>query len=280
MTYEGGSKNLGTVFTIKTDGSEYKVLYSFGTGTNDGAFPYGSLILSGGTLYGTTYEGGQSNTGTVFAIGTNGTGYTNLYSFKGGTDGQNPPDGLALGGSILYGTTYEGGADGYGSVFSISTNGTNYSILHSFTGGSDGAYPYTKVFVSGKNLYGTTYEGGADDYGTLFTLKTTGKGFKVLHKFTDGPDGAYPANGVVVAGGKVYGMTYEGGIGGYGNIFDVSTAGSGFKVLHDFGSGTTNSAYPYQNTLILSGSILYGTTYYGGTASGDGYGTIFSLDLR
>src|SRR5258706_165598 len=92
-------------------------LYSF-TGTSAGAGPVGGLILSGETLYGTTYYGGSSGNGTVFAVNTDGTGFTNLHSFTY-SDGANPSAGLALTANMLYGTTEYGGNMQHGTVFAI-----------------------------------------------------------------------------------------------------------------------------------------------------------------
>ncbi len=109
-------------------------LYSFtalaGNGTNsDGAYPSAGLILSGNTLYGTTYAGGTNGSGTVFAVNTDGTGHTNLYSFAGyPSGGAGPYAGLILSGNTLYGTTSEGGSYNSGTVYAVSTNGTGFML--------------------------------------------------------------------------------------------------------------------------------------------------------
>jgi uncharacterized repeat protein (TIGR03803 family) len=99
---EGGSLGFGTIFAINTNGSNFTTLHSFTNG-NDGAYPFVGLILSGSTLYGTTDEGGTYGNGMIFAINTNGLGFTNLYSFTGGSDGDQPMSGLILSGNTLYG---------------------------------------------------------------------------------------------------------------------------------------------------------------------------------
>ncbi len=143
-TSAGGGFGWGTVFAVSNDGTGFATLHSFTAlpgpysgnygGTNgDGAAPYAGVILSGNTLYGTTHLGGRSGFGTIFAINTDGTGFTNLYSFtelhafSGGSsspstnsDGANPYAGLILSGNTLYGTAYDGGASGYGTVFSLA----------------------------------------------------------------------------------------------------------------------------------------------------------------
>src|SRR6266568_4754674 len=92
------------------------------------------LILSGNTLYGTASGGGSSGVGTVFAINTDGTGFTTLHSFAGRGDGANPLAGLILSNNVLYGTAAGGGSSGNGTVFKVSTDGTGFTNLYSFTG--------------------------------------------------------------------------------------------------------------------------------------------------
>jgi uncharacterized repeat protein (TIGR03803 family) len=124
----GGSAGNGTVFAINKDGTGLTNLHSFAAGVgyfpaitnSDGTYPAPQLILSGNILYGTALYGGRSGSGALFAINTDGTGFTNLYSFSGGTDGANPFAGLVLSGSALYGTASAGGFLGNGTVFSLS----------------------------------------------------------------------------------------------------------------------------------------------------------------
>jgi uncharacterized repeat protein (TIGR03803 family) len=143
----------------------------------DGTYPSAGLVLSDGTLYGTTEEGGSSGVGTVFSITTNGSDFTVLHSFSSVTnDGVNPVAALFLSGKVLYGTTVEGGAFGQGIVFSIDTDGSNYTELHSFgeSGTGDGSDPNAPVILVGNSLYGTTISGGAYSYGTVFGLQISG----------------------------------------------------------------------------------------------------------
>jgi uncharacterized repeat protein (TIGR03803 family) len=169
-TYRGGSLGNGTVYKINMDGTGYAIIHNF-TNTPDGANPQGDLVLNGNLLYGTTCNGGGSGSGTVFVINTNGTGCTILYSFTNLPDGANPEAGLLLIGTTLYGTTCFGGTSGYGTVFEINTNGTNYAVLHSFLGSpSDGARPDGNLITGNGILYGTTSAGGIHAAGTIFTL--------------------------------------------------------------------------------------------------------------
>jgi uncharacterized repeat protein (TIGR03803 family) len=137
----GGTFGDGTVFAASTNGVFFTNLYSF-TGGIDGSEPHAGLTLLGETLYGTTLAGGASSNGTLFAINTDGSGFTNLYSFTGGGDGASPQTDLILSGNILYGTAASGGSAGDGTVFSytlpqpqlaISRSGTNVILTWSAT---------------------------------------------------------------------------------------------------------------------------------------------------
>jgi len=133
--------------------------------------------MSGGTLYGTTVNGGSNHNGVVFAINTGSSGFEVLKTFSVMTnginsDGANPQAGLALSGNMLYGTTFHGGTNAVGTVFAVNTSGTVFNNLHNFTGGNDGASPYAGVVLSGGSLYGTAYYGGSNNNGTVFMVST------------------------------------------------------------------------------------------------------------
>jgi uncharacterized repeat protein (TIGR03803 family) len=189
----GGSSGNGTVFSVNTNGKAFKTLHSFSVlpaspnpATNyDGAAPSGSLLLSGGKLYGTTSGGGGSGSGTIFVINTNGAGFATLHNFTAlnnftNSDGVNPWCGLVLSGNTLYGTAYGGGNSGRGTVFAINTDGTGFSTLYNFTAGevnsssqltnSDGAFPIGGLILSGTTVYGTSSAGGSLGWGTIFSL--------------------------------------------------------------------------------------------------------------
>jgi uncharacterized repeat protein (TIGR03803 family) len=270
-TEAGGTNGEGVVFRITTSGTPTP-LYSF-TGGHDGANPRGDLVQAGdGNLYGTTEDGGTNFDGTVFRISTNGA-LKPLYSFTDGHDGAFPEAALLQANDgNLYGTTHEGGTNGHGAVFRITTNGV-LTPLYSFTGTNDGGDPVAALVQAGDgNLYGTTEIGGTNNYGAIFRITTNGV-LTPLYSFTDGYDGAYPEAGLVQANdGNLYGTTYEGGTNGYGDIFRITTNGAltplyAFTYSHD-------GADPLAG--LAGGGILYGTAT-GGGASGDG--TVFALAL-
>src|ERR1035437_6863370 len=251
---------------------------------NDGANPQASLVLSGQTLYGTSAYGCNSGSGSVFAINTDGTGFTNLYSFTAtakfpygiNIDGANPVSGLVLSGNVLYGTASQGGCVNYppnGTVFAINTDGTGFVKLHSFTGGDGGANPVAGLVLSGSRLYGTTAGGGSWGDGMGFAINTDGTGFTNLHSFNWSNDGAHPVARLNLSGNTLYGTTQDGGSSGYGIVFKVNTDGTGFTNLHSFTAGD-DGANP-EAGLILSDNILYGTT---GNYGSSGSGTVFAIN--
>jgi uncharacterized repeat protein (TIGR03803 family) len=173
----GGTSGYGTVFAVNTnDPGSFRILHyftasDFATGINvDGANPWAGLVLSGSTLYGTTYSGGSSGNGTVYAVNTDSSGFTNVYSFTGGNGGSGPHAGLTLSGNTLFGTTSGGGTSGNGTLFALSTDGSGFTTLYSFSGGSDGADPETELVISGNTLYGTANSGGSSGNGTVFSF--------------------------------------------------------------------------------------------------------------
>lgn len=276
-TILGGTDGDGIVFSMTPSGTE-KVLHSFGA-SGDGAYPEASLLNVNGTLYGTTMEGGPDSYGTVFSITPSGTEKV-LHTFGRSRDGLYPVAGLINVKGTLYGTTADGGANDDGIVFSITRAGRE-TVLYSFKGGSaDGEDPHAGLVSVKDALYGTTYEGGAANDGTVFSVTLSGKE-KVLHSFFGGSgDGAYPIAGLTDIKDTLFGTTLVGGTycspSRYcGTAFAISLSGKE-AVLHSFGD-LTDGQVPYAGLLAVKG-ILYGATEFGGAnCSGPGCGTIFSI---
>ncbi|HZQ69176.1 MAG TPA: choice-of-anchor tandem repeat GloVer-containing protein [Terriglobales bacterium] len=223
-TLVGGKSNNGTVYKLDTNGVE-SVLYSF-AGTPDGSIPAGDLVRDkSGNLYGSTQAGGTFNNGTVFKLDPTGK-ETVLYSFVGGQDGITPVGGLVHDNAgTLYGTTYLGGAFGFGTVFRLDAIG-KFTVLHSFAGEpTDGASSFAGLILDrAGNLYGTTQAGGASNNGTVFKLDTMTGRETVLHSFAGGAtDGRCPEAGLIRdKAGNLYGTTTGGGASDSGTIFKLS----------------------------------------------------------
>jgi uncharacterized repeat protein (TIGR03803 family) len=293
------------------------VLHTF-TGSTDGANPYAGLVRdAAGNLYGTAANGGNlsvcfgSGCGVVFELSPNSSGgwtETVLHTFSGGRDGAGPWTGLIFDAAgNLYGTAISGGnltasacaPYGCGIVFKLSPNssgGWTETVLHAFTGGYDGGYPFgTLTFDAAGNLYGTT-EGGANPIcgynvtgcGVVFKLSppVSGSQWKenVLHAF-HGSDGNEPESGVVFDGlGNLYGMTAFGGESfgcdgaGCGVVFKLIPTVSGpwkFTGLHVFSDHQISKGfYPLGDLLLDVAGNVYGTASGGGTV---GCGIVFKL---
>src|SRR5271156_2005384 len=198
------------------------------------------------------------------------------YSFRGGSDGENPLDGLVSDGEgNLYGTTNAGGTGFSGTVFKFSKAGAE-TVLYTFAGGSDGINPQAGLIRKGSILYGTTYEGGAGT-GTVFQVTTAGKE-TVLYSFAGGSDGAHPAAALITdASGNLYGTTSAGGAYNNGAVFKLTVPTKGGKwtetLLYSFGEGTDGQVPVASLTFDAAGN-LYGTTSAGGKY---GLGTVFQL---
>jgi uncharacterized repeat protein (TIGR03803 family) len=269
------------------------LLYSF-SGGSDGASPVGGLIMDGsGSLYGTAQSGGLSNYGAAFKLEPTGGGSyaaSVLHSFTGGSDGGNPVGGMILDSSgNFYGTTRSGGGSNFGAVFKLTPNGSGgytESVLHAFTGGSDGQDPVGRLLLdSGGNLYGTTEFGGSNNTGTVFKLAPSGGSYteSILYSFAGGSDGANPVTGLVMDNaGDLYGTTAYGGSTGlayytYGTVFELASNGGGGyteSVLYRFASGS-DGANPFAGLIVDTAGNFYGTTEYGGGSPNDG--AVFKL---
>jgi uncharacterized repeat protein (TIGR03803 family) len=163
-TFDGGSYNQGTVFSI-SPGGRYKLLHTF-TGGVDGGSPNNQLTWVGTSLYGTTDYGGDYRVGTIFAIDPTTGAVTTLYSFRGGADGA-IPDCAMISDSAgnLYGTTIVGGGNTEGTVFRFEPSSGTLTTLYSFEGGPDGAYPSGRLARDAwGNLYGATSAAGEHSY--------------------------------------------------------------------------------------------------------------------
>ncbi|HKV82551.1 MAG TPA: choice-of-anchor tandem repeat GloVer-containing protein [Candidatus Sulfotelmatobacter sp.] len=170
-TEYGGDSGYGAVFKLTPSGTE-SILHSFDLNGTDGAYPVAKLVMYSGNLYGTTVNGGAYGDGTVFKVTPSGT-ETILHSFANNDiEGINPYAGLVMHNGNFYGTTANGGGIGgvAGTVFEMTPSGSE-TILHTFGGNQDGAFPYGGVaFDKAGNLYGTTLDGGANGFGTVFEL--------------------------------------------------------------------------------------------------------------
>jgi uncharacterized repeat protein (TIGR03803 family) len=262
------------------------VLHNF-TGQGDGDGPFAGVTLDQqGRVYGTALLGGSHGQGLVYRLVHEGEGwvFSPLYSFGSQQhDGNQPYARVVFGpNGVLYGTTYEGGVQDRGTVFSLQPPASACksfvcpwieTVLYNFTGGSDGGYPFLGdlTFDQAGNIYGTTAAGGGSGYGVVFKLTRSGSHWteSVLWDFTCGDDGCDPYAGLLIDGaGNLYGTTQVGGAGGIGTVYELSPTQSGW-------SETTLSSLPgvsgtnsgglaldaHGNLFGLTGDINPGSVY-------------------
>jgi uncharacterized repeat protein (TIGR03803 family) len=279
-TWSGGTAAQGTVFGLNKDGSGYSVLHNFSTAVPGAYNPVAGVVEgTDGALYGTAANGGTNDSGGVFKVGKDGNNYANLRLFSG-SDGQSPLAGLIRGSDgLLYGTAYAGGPNGRGIVFAINTNGSVYSILHSFgTIDGEGINPETPLFETADGaLCGATWNSpGVPTYGSAFIMSKDASNYSVLHGFGQSPDASRMSAGFAQStNGALYGATFYGGTNNVGAIFRINEDGSGYQLLHVFTS-TGGDGQNASGELIRGwDGYLYGTTPYGGS---HGLGTVFRIN--
>jgi uncharacterized repeat protein (TIGR03803 family) len=309
-TYLGGDTKCyeygcGTVFKLDGIGKE-TVLRKF-SGTPDGQNPNALLVEDkAGDLYGTTQNGGTGkDEGTVFKVDKEGH-ETVLYSFcaeTGCPDGLDPASVILDAAGNMYGVAAAGGSYDKGVVYELDTAGTE-TVLHNFTGGSDGGDPSSVLIADAAgNLYGTTQQGGnfqgdcaASGCGVVFKLSPQSNGTwaeTTLYAFcseSDCADGFYPLSGPLVrdSAGNLYGTTIFGGTArncaggqeGCGVVFKLDTSGQE-AVLHSFTLGADGGGPATGLTMDKLGN-LYGVATAGGdlkcaAGGGQGCGVVFEL---
>lgn len=281
----------GTIFRFDPRTNSESVIYSF-AGTSDGANPEAALIqASDGYLYGTAANNGISPfSGTVFKIQSTGQNFSVIYSFNNTHDGYHPASGLIEGSDgYLYGTTRFGssnnpvGVIGNGTIFRVSKSGTNYGILYSFKGESDGAYPDNRLVEYSPGLfYGVApyssanqYSGGSGN-GLIYQFSQA-LGYQVVYNFKNNSDGIYPAGALIKAqDGNLYGTTKIGGVQGSGTVYMFNPSTVEKNILYSFlGWDMNDGENPLGQLLQLNDGSIWGVTYQGGNFSD--FGTVFKF---
>ncbi|MFL5238261.1 MAG: choice-of-anchor tandem repeat GloVer-containing protein [Rhizomicrobium sp.] len=267
------------------------VLHNFNSNGTEGFYSFGMLLKdkSTGNLYGTTYYDGQYGCGTAFQLApTNGNWtFSTIYSFQTACYPWTQLKPGAKKGTLIGASQYVSPphAPGslYGQVFELKQTGGvwNEQILHTFSNGTDGAYPYDLDAASDGTIYGITEWGGQNKYGVVFQLTPNGKGytFSVIYTFLGGQNGD-GENGVGItfdpATGYLYGTTSGGDSAYKGTVFRLVKNGSTWTetVLHTFTGGADGAAPQSRPTVDRTTGYLYGTTLYGGTNNG---GTVYEI---
>jgi uncharacterized repeat protein (TIGR03803 family) len=267
--------------------STTKLIYSF-AGNADGEYTDTELVAdSAGNLYGTSVQGGIYGGGTVFQVTPAGV-HTVLYNFTGSADGGEPYKGVTLDAEgNLYGTAVTGGGGscegGCGVVFKLTYSGGIWtqSVIHMFTGGSDGSGPGSPVAIDKHGtVWGTTPTGGAYGVGVVYQLRRATGGdwtLHVAHTFTGGSDGGGGSAGrfFIDAAGNLYNVCTVGGANGFGTVYELSLNQGKWQLttLYAF-KDQPDGALPYGGVISDKAGNLYGTTYYAGVHD---VGTVYKL---
>ena len=241
----------------------------------EGVVTYAPLTQGAdGLYYGAAREGGSNNSGAVFRIARDGTSFQVLTNFPGTSSGANPEGGLVQArNGFFYGTTYSGGANGYGTLYQLTPDG-NLTILGGFSNGNPGGNPSGKLLLGLDGyLYGTASFGGTLNFGTVFRSSAPDGATAVLTTFAGGADGAYPESDLIQAtDGSFYGATTRGGAADVGTVFRVTASGAR-TILYSF-TGDVDGAEPLRGVVQANDGKLYGIARTGGSAGG---GVIYQI---
>jgi uncharacterized repeat protein (TIGR03803 family) len=242
------------------------------TGTNGATSTAGLVEDSHGNLFGVTGSGGASGFGTVFEVASGSGTITTIATFNG-ANGANPCAGLIEDSSgNLFGTAYQGGANGAGTVFEVIAGSGTITTLATFNG-TNGANPCAGLVEdSSGNLFGTTQAGGASNDGTVFEVLAGSGAVTTLAAF-NGANGSGPSAGLIEdSNGNLFGTTASGGASSDGTVFEIVAGSGSITTLASFNG--TNGAEPYAGLIEDSSGNLFGTAFDGGASA---YGTVFEI---
>jgi uncharacterized repeat protein (TIGR03803 family) len=252
-------------FTIAALAPYMNTLTGFNTSTGTGAS--GNIFFdSNGNLWGTAQSGGANNRGTVWEVAAGTSTITPFASFSSST-GSTPWGGVIMDSAgNLFGTTYSGGTNNYGTVFEIVHGTSTITTIATFNN-TNGANPYDTLYIdSSGNLYGTTYAGGANSLGTVFEIASGSNTITTIASF-NGTNGSNPMGGVVMdSSGDLFGTTRNGGSSSDGTVFEIAAGTSAISTLVTFNG--TNGSNPEAGLTIDSTGNLYGSTYYYSSGAG------------
>jgi uncharacterized repeat protein (TIGR03803 family) len=272
LTLQGGVNDMGTIYSIKKDGTDFTILHQFAEAT--GKFPESKLVYFNGKLYGTTQQGGDFVNGVLYSINPDGSNYTVLHHFE-----QHGP-------SQLYGNitiTSNGrifGVYGQFAIFGgtfrawkIDTSGSNFEEFMNVDQRESGHFNQDPLILSDDNtIFLVTAELGRHEGGALSQCDTSGN-ISGLYQFGTSPNGFHPNPLMKASNGKLYGTTTIGGPSGNGTIYSMNADGSGYVKLHEF-----NDAEGYEpngKLMEASDGKLYGVCRWGGPSNS---GAIYRID--
>jgi len=270
-TLTGGAYNSGVLYSFNITTNSLNVLYNFNFADSNGCNPYGTPLLIGDKLYGTTSSTGNGY-GTIYEYDLLTSTFNLLYSMNS-IDGGSSRSSLINIGRIIYGTALNNGANGTGTIFSYHLDTFVFTVLYSFIA-VGGASPYSALLYTNGLLYGTTVSGGINGSGVVYSITPNGSTFTTIHSFTSNVsgNGAYPYGGLIANNGVLYGITTQGGLTTDSSVlYSIKINTNEFSILNSFGP----YGYAY-DSMIIQNNVLYGTISVGGSGNN---GAIFYYSL-
>ena len=260
-----GGTTGGTVYAFNTKTGVYSTLTSFGDGGS-----VSGLLAAGTVLY--VIEGGNGAT-KVYEVSTKN-GHARVVATVAGYVDDNP----ILVSGLLVVPVSDGTDLPNGGIVTINPKTHAVNTLYAFAGGNDAAGPGTSLLAVNGVLYGTTYSGGVSGEGTIYSVDAATGAERVLHSFSDNPDGAYPFSSLIERNNDLWGTTVDGGAFGQG----IPTGGT--VLTYNIGTGVEDVAYSFQSGKYQfnspeAGLVFYKNAFYGTTTLGGGYsaGSIFKV---
>jgi uncharacterized repeat protein (TIGR03803 family) len=276
MTSSGGDNNMGIIFKIDTSNYQFIKLHDFDE-NNSGRSPYGDLSLANdGNFYGMTYQGGNFGSGVLFQFNPNNSTLVKKIDFNGNNNGRNPFGSLMQASdNHLYGLTYQGGSSNLGLLFQYNISNDSFKIMVEFDGVNKGGNPHSSLIqVNHHTLMGTTFLGGIDNAGVLFSYNLQTQTLSKKQDFGSAV-GRNPYGSLLLASdSNVYGLAFQGGSFNAGSIYQYRINTDSFKVIKYFSEKGRN---PYGALSQSENGDVYGMTYRGGNINS---GVIFSFNLN
>lgn len=274
LTSAGGANDVGILFEYDPASDTYTKKFDFSS--SDGSNPQNGLVLaSNGLLYGMTTYGGANGFGVLFEYDPVGDVFTKRHDFSSATDGDSPQGNLVQAANgKLYGMTPSGGANGKGTLFEYDPTTFTFVNKFDFTSASNGGTtPRGDLVEASGNLYGLTSAGGADGVGVLFEYVPGGTSVTKKVDFSSATTGANPVGNLTLSGGKLYGMTSNGGASNAGTLFEYVAGATTATKKFDLSSSI--GANPQGSFVQAANGRLYALGFNGGATN---FGTVFEYD--
>jgi uncharacterized repeat protein (TIGR03803 family) len=271
MTHDGGTVGDGVIFEWNPATNMYTKKIDFSGSA--GSHPHGTLVFFNGKYYGVTSQGGAYNKGVIFEWDPLTNIFIKKVDFDGTAKGNFPISSMTLYNGKFYGMTWEGGANYYGVIYEWNPTSNVFVKKIDFAGTNNGSSPEGDLTLLGSKFYGMTESGGINDMGIIFEWDPLTNIFTKKFDFDGLGNGAVPFGSLSLYNGKLYGMTYFGGLHGKGVIFEMDPFANSLIKRIDF-DGTDKGRRP-MGSLLLNGGKFYGMTYQGGT---NNWGVIFEWD--